>query len=290
MIEYLSAMREETPAWLLNHRPGDRIDLADVMRSQSVAYPGSGNDGRAIKLFSRAHAAHVFFYMDPHPPRNTGLRGYRLLDRIDCKWGDFGMKPFRFAVEEKYRPLYDPLDEKGGYFALTTLHPWVNDAIDRYCEKARNSEDYLQRRGYAYFRETFSAPWISLESKIGSLLIYERDPDLGEEHGVRRIALFLVSVDAIPAYAAIWGSTFCQSGPTFLVVQMDMETCGLFTRNSPLSLVAKATKRFPDYILGREGNDPPHIIWSGYTAVEGLKYHTEKACHGRVWNLFRRSF
>lgn len=290
MVNYLSAMKEETPAWLLNHKLGDRIDLADVMQSRSVAYPGSGDDGRAIKLFSRTHAAHVFFYIDPRPPQDTALRGYHLIDRTEYKWRDFGMKAFRFAIEAQFRPNGDGLYEDGGYFALTTLQPWMNEELRKYYLATDNSNNPYLRFGHKYIVKTFSNPWISLESRLGSLLIYERDPDLGEEHGVKRIALFLISDDAIPAYAAIWGSKFCQTGPTFLVVQTDMETCGLFTRNSPLSLVAKATKRFPDYILGREGYNPPEIIWSGYTAVEGLKYRPGKACHGRVWNLFRRSF
>ena len=290
MIKFLSAMKEETPAWLLNHKPGDRIDLAEIMKSRSVAYPGSGDDGRAIKLFSQTHAAHVFFYMDPSGPSDTTLRGYHLLDRIDCRWGDFGMKPFLFPIEEKYRPIFDQMDDESGYFALTTLYPGMNDEIWRFILEAQKSGDPELGRGREYFRESLHSPWISLDSRIGSLLIYERDPDLGEEHGIRRIALFLITVDAIPAYAAIWGSPFCQTGPTFLVVQTDMITCGLFTRTSPLSLVASVMNRFPDYILGRELDDPPRIIWEGYTMLKDVKPRSSKDCSGKHWYLFRRSF
>ena len=283
-------MKEGTPAWLLNHKPGDRIDLAKIMKSRSVAYPGSGDDGRAIKLFSQTHAAHVFFYMDPSAPSDTTLRGYHLLDRIDCKWGDFGMKPFLFPIEEKYRPIFDHMDDESGYFSLTTLYPGMNDEIWRFIEEAQKTGNPDFGRGCTYFKESLRYPWISLESRIGSLLIYERDPDLGEEHGIRRIALFLITVDAIPAYAAIWGSPFCQTGPTFLVVQTDMITCGLFTRFSPLSLVANVINRFPDYILGRELDDPPRIIWQGYTKMEGVKPRSSKDCRGKNWYLFRKSF
>ncbi len=289
-------MKEETPAWLLNHKPGDRIDPAEIMKSRSVAYPGSGDDGRAIKLFSQTHAAHVFFYMDPSFPLDTALNGYHLLDKIDYKWGDFGMKAFhltrdgKIAEEKKSRAVFDPMNDGDAYFSLATLHPKMSEEINRFMQSAPESDDHMLDFGYNYFKESLRYPWISLDSRIGSLLIYERDPDLGEEHGIRRIALFLVTVDAIPAYAAIWGSPFCQTGPTFLVVQTDMVTCGLFTRISPLSLVANVMDRFPDYILGRELDDPPRIIWQGYTIMKDVKPRSSIDCHGKNWYLFRRSF
>lgn len=86
MIAYLSQFRVDAPAWLQAFKPGDGFDREAFLRSPLVYYPGSGFDGHAVQLFSSAHAAHCFVYVDYGIPADKlvesmqhpryGFRGY----------------------------------------------------------------------------------------------------------------------------------------------------------------------------------------------------------------------
>ena len=60
----LGQFQEPLPKWLETHRQRDPFDRKEFFSSRIVYYPGAGTDGHAVKLFNRAHAAHVFVYAD----------------------------------------------------------------------------------------------------------------------------------------------------------------------------------------------------------------------------------
>jgi hypothetical protein len=120
--EYLRThAREDLPAWLARHRPGDRFDRNAFFSSHVVFYPGSGTEGHPVKLFGSTHSAHTFIYADygvtadqvqqELAPSGHPFAGYRSLDRIQLQIQDLtprGWKPhagpqdYRFVSTEPY--------------------------------------------------------------------------------------------------------------------------------------------------------------------------------------------
>jgi len=87
--EYLKNEKVETPQWLMDFKPGDKLYMEDIFNSRIVYYPGSGYDGQPIRTFNNAHFAHVFINADYYIrkedmarefAREDCLRGYSLLD------------------------------------------------------------------------------------------------------------------------------------------------------------------------------------------------------------------
>ena len=87
LIEYLRGDAEPIPRWLESYSKDSRFRRADFFGSRVVVYPGSGNDGHAVRTFGKAGAAHCFLYVDYMVPEeeirqrlddpDEGFRGYR---------------------------------------------------------------------------------------------------------------------------------------------------------------------------------------------------------------------
>lgn len=247
--------REETPDWLKQYSPGDKLDFPDVFRTRSVCYPACGDDGRAIKLFSKAHAAHLFYYVDcgesPEKwKRNLEARpldGYHILDAKTFSMDDLG--------------LFSDLPEiVRDNTALTT-------AVCRYF-KLRIDPDFLLDKQ---------------DEKNWFFVVFERDDGLGDEHGVERFAVAFVCEDAIQWYAALFAAPSIPA-PTWLVVQTDMATNGLFERGEPLEQVADALRKYPDHLLVAAIAKP----WRNYTKLSEVKPRTSIGNPGKDWYLFDR--
>lgn len=87
IVEHLKNVAEQTPEWLRSIRAGDPFDRSAFFGSRVVVYPGSGNDGHAVRTFGKAAAAHCFLHIDYAVPEAVirrklahpvqGFRGYR---------------------------------------------------------------------------------------------------------------------------------------------------------------------------------------------------------------------
>lgn len=63
-LEILRKDAEPLPEWLANYQPGDPFPFKAFFASRVVYYPCSGTDGNPLRLFSVAHAAHCYIYVD----------------------------------------------------------------------------------------------------------------------------------------------------------------------------------------------------------------------------------
>jgi hypothetical protein len=257
MQDYLQQNnRVETQDWLKHYKPGDKLDFTDVFRTQSVFYPACGDDGRALKLFSRAHAAHLFYYVDcgESPEKwkqnleKTPIDGYHIVDTKQFSMDDLGLFSDLPAIVRNNT-------------ALTT-------AVCRYY-KLRIDPDFLLD---------------NQDEKNWFFVIFERDEGLGDEHGVERFAVAFVCEDAIQWYAALFAAP-CIPAPTWLVVQTDMATKGLFERGEPLEQVADAIRKYPDYLLVAAIAKP----WRNYIKLDNVKPRTSIDCPGKDWFLYKRN-
>lgn len=95
--EFLEKEKEEMPKWLENYEKGQKLDFDEILNHKIVFYPGSGEDGQAIKTFNNAHFAHTFLYVDYSfskeamlelIDKNEAFKGYKLLDFRDCEEKD----------------------------------------------------------------------------------------------------------------------------------------------------------------------------------------------------------
>jgi len=256
MQDYLQRNnRVETPNWLKKYRPGDMLDFLEVFRTQSVFYPACGDDGRALKLFSRAHAAHLFYYVDHGTGSEYWIRnlkerpiaGYHILDTKMLSMDDLGLFSDLPAIVRNNN-------------ALTT-------AVCRY-HKIRIDPNVLLD---------------DQDTKNWFFVVFERNDGLAADHGVERFAVAFVCADAIQWYATLFAMPAIPP-PTWLVDQSDMDTHGLFGRGELLEQVADAIRKYPDYLLVSLNAEP----WKNYTKLSEVKPRTSIATPGKNWYLYKR--
>jgi hypothetical protein len=109
---------ESMPAWLAQHRLGDRFDRKEFFGSHVVFYPGSATDGHPVALFGSTHSAHTFVYTDygvsaKHvrqelAPTGHPFSGYHTLDRIELQIQDLvphGWTPHAGAQPYGHQPM-----------------------------------------------------------------------------------------------------------------------------------------------------------------------------------------
>ena len=259
MKDYLSDNNKEmTPDWLKNHKKGDRLDFEQIFKTKSVFYPGCGDDGRAIKLFSRAHAAHLFYYVDSglkpeywsDSLKRIPINGYHVLDSRELSVDDFVFFPEALERSRKNRALMSALNGYRVNFSHGIPQIDLKDVRDP---------------GFCFF------------------VVFERDGNLGEDHGVERFAIVFIYEDAIPLYPTLFALPAIPA-PTWLVVQTDMATHGLFGRGEPLEQVADAIQKYPDYLLVSENAEP----WNGYSKIDDVLPCASIDCHGKNWFLYAR--
>lgn len=96
LIEYLQQYSEETPQWLLNYRPGDKVSFKDFMSGRVGYYPYSQLDGSFMKLGNRSQSVHCFLYVDDTVTKgefvailkSPGINGYHQVGMCDWNMKD----------------------------------------------------------------------------------------------------------------------------------------------------------------------------------------------------------
>jgi len=117
MYDYLSRHRESMPQWLSEYRAGSPFPRDQFFASRVCFYPGSGNDGHAVKVFGSTHSAHCFVYVDLHLTQPkvearladplVGFRGYQTCARIQLMEKDL--------VPTGWEPHVHPDEVPGNY-------------------------------------------------------------------------------------------------------------------------------------------------------------------------------
>lgn len=103
------------------------------------------------------------------------------------------------------------------------------------------------------------------------MLVYDRRPYLGDEHGAERLALLVVRAEAHSAYEQIYGGRFRGNPPFAVVLQECMggpPDCRLF--GGPRSLMYEAATKngLPGFLLVGTDNTRP---WPGYVRLENFR-------------------
>ena len=229
--EFLRTMAEPIPAWLSGHQPGQAFDHEAFFRSRLVYYPGSGNDGHAVKLFGSSHSAHCFIYVDyglgmaelerelAHPTR--GFRGYHRFDRI------------LLARRE--------MVDRG----------WVTDIPRAWPESGP------RLRGSAV-------------DPYGLVEILERDPELDDRHGPVRLAILFLATDGIDTYERLFCGPRAPARP-FAVILHDHGCGGNYDRfgnDGLMHRLAQRAEALPSLLLVARGTQP-WSGFERLTGVEG---------------------
>ena len=103
------------------------------------------------------------------------------------------------------------------------------------------------------------------------MVVYDRRPHLGDEHGAERLALLLVRAEAHAAYEQIYGGRFRGNPPFAVILQECMRLPGdelLF--GGPRSLMYQAAQRngLPGLLLVGKNNT---CEWPGYVKLQNLR-------------------
>lgn len=227
-VEFFLSEKEEMPLWLKNHKKGDKVNMSVVLESRTVYYPASCFDGEPIRTFNKSHSAHFYIYVD---------YGYKK-ERVDGELSDNAFSGYHIYHQQE-------VTEK------EISPPSIRFHINR--EEMQYAID-----GYD----------MSINQKEGFaiLKIYERNEDLGDEHGAFRFAILYIGGDANATYDVLFGNT--HRTPFACIVCNNMGSgCTCFTKGSLLELIAEKTNRFPKYLICVE-----EFGWSKYIMLKNVGY------------------
>ena len=221
--EYLKMnYREELPLWLKSFSEDTTFKVEDFFKSRVVFYPGSGEDGHAVKVFGSSHSAHCFVYAD----YTLGAGSIKVaLDTLGSCFSGYKSIYRKNLREEDLSP-----------------HGWQSHAT---LEQQNLWREHL-RRISSFQVQTF-----------GILEIIQRNEGLNDSHGAKRLAIIFLGADAHATYDAL----FCQDDQTapFAVLLQDHGFGGnyfQFGREGIMNDIAVMTKRIPELILVGQGTEP----------------------------------
>lgn len=230
--EFLREKREAMPDWLAQFTNGMAFPRAAFFGSRVVYYPGSGTDGHPVKLFGSAHAAHCFVYVD-----------------------------YGRTQAELDEALQHPEHGFLGYHRLARVLLRESDLVPSGW-RSHVAPGEINTAAPRHFPSVAAAPF-------GFLEVLERNPDLGEEHGAKRLAILFLGANGIASYDAL----FCQGPeqrPPFAVVLVDHGfggNCETFGRAGLLERIAQRCNVFPELLLVAEHTQ----AWEGFERVPDVE-------------------
>jgi hypothetical protein len=242
LYEYLQRQGEHLPGRLAQLKPGDPFSRDQFFASRVVFYPGSGTDGHPVKLFGSTHSAHSFVYADYGKTQPV----------LEAKLGHH---------QHGFR----------GYHALARLQLRESDLVPRGWTAHVEAGDLLPDR----YRGVAVA-----DSPFGFLEVLERDEDLDENHGARRLAILFLGADGFATYDALFCQGHGDSAP-FAVVLQDHgfgENYDEFGRDGLLERIARRCDVLPPWLLVAENTHP----WQGFERVPDLN-----GDHGGMHDMLR---
>lgn len=226
LYEYLRGLREDIPAWLDQFRDGAPFPRQEFFGSRVVYYPGSSTDGHPVKVFGSTHSAHSFVYAD-YGATQSSLKA------------ELGHPRYGFR----------------GYHTLARLQLLESDLTPRGWTAHAHVGEVTKDR-YRFAAAVAAAPF-------GFLEILERDRELDDNHGARRLAILFLGADGIAAYDALFCQKLGHSLP-FAVVLQDHGFGGnydRFGRDSLLERIARECDVVPRWLLVAKNTVPWHGFW-----------------------------
>lgn len=224
--------REDLPRWLETYDHNSKFNSRTFFQSRVVFYPGSGDDGDAVKIFGSSHSAHCFVYSD------YGINAETIKATLDSLHRNF------YGYKSLVRQ-----DLKESDISPTG---WKMHASPEQIEKWRQHfQESLNGRAHSY----------------GFLEILERDAGLNDTHGPQRLAILFLGADGHAAYDAL----FCQPSQNapFAVLLQDHGFGGNYSKfgnGGFMNSIANAANRFPELLLVASNTEP----WASYKAIENV--------------------
>ncbi len=114
------------------------------------------------------------------------------------------------------------------------------------------------------------------------MVVFERNPELNDEHGAERFSVLFLAGDGIATYDAVFGNG--NAPAPWAVVLQDHGFGGnynKFGRDGFLSAIVERSGVEPEFLLVAEHTD----VWNGYAVMDGLS--GEK---GGMHNMHRRLY
>ena len=214
IFEYLRQLKEEMPKWLLDYKPGEKLNIDDVLNSRSLYYPGSGHDGTPLRILNQSHAVHLFIYSDyQYKKEETEKRlqeegaflGYHLIGEQEVS-------------EEELTPY------------LVTYHS--SRKVIKQAQDFYRNNNLVNKEGYCLLK------------------IYERDENYDDNHGAKRFAFMYICGDSYATYDALFGNghhrvPFCLEVSNYGFGN----EYGAFDASGPFNEILEKTNAYPEFLL-----------------------------------------
>ena len=234
--DYLRQFAEPVPKWLVV----ENFTLRNFFESRTVIYPGAGNDGHAVATFNASRTAHCFVYVDYNYNHNG-----RFVAELTASE--------RHPEDRENKLMPDWCRRWFRGYRLRNIHTIDPDELADVCSSSPLWIDPLYKK---------------LVAPLSLLVIYERLPDFGEDHGAACIAVMFIRAEANTLYETLYSRLF-PDNPPFAVLLQD-HGFGGNTRNlrfsSPHGQMATIANRhgYPRFLLTEKNGE----IWPGYARVQ----------------------
>ena len=266
MVDYLSKFREPAPTWLEE----EDYSLRNFFASRTVFYPGSGMDGHPIAIFDASNSAHCYLFVDQ---RYSAPNLIRQIGNLHIGY---------HIVFENHHLSADLEQESNSPLSKDDLRQFT---VAPTCDGHRDYK-YPPRSGMRSSADAQSAV---------HLLIYERSPEYGEDHGAQRFAVFCLGMEARTAYEWFYGAMF-KSCPPYAILLQDNGFGGDFAKDHPRcrdygfgdpdGALYRAAERsgLPEFLIVADNTK----CWTGYVPVAGVDTHRGGVTAGFDRKLFDR--
>jgi len=228
MINYLLQFREETPKWLTEYSPGDKVPFKDFMSGRVGYYPGSEFDGNLIKVCNQSHSCHAFLYvdymvtkdrLDEHLQMPNCISGYHIVGSLDYSKSDLVQSSHPFGFD---------------------FHHEINEIIYSSTVEDIKSNAYCK------------------------MIIFERDTDKDDSWGAKRFALTYLYADGIATYYQIFCCEYGKAPWIFLLQDHGFGgNYDRFGKNGLLHKIMAKTRCYPEYTICATNTH----IWDCYRPV-----------------------
>ncbi|MBF6568411.1 MAG: hypothetical protein IVW54_05995 [Candidatus Binataceae bacterium] len=218
IVEALRQDPELLPEWLDGYTRGDRFNRRAFFSSRVVYYPGSGDDGHAVKLFGSAHAAHVFVYAD------FGYAKSEIMQRLD---------PAGPGHFQGYHPV--------GTMAVTQASLGA---------QGWSAHDLRETRAHNQY------PLVSLS--FGLVAVLDRDSERDDNHGPSRLAIMFLKWDGFAAYDALFCQSQGTTSPYGVLLQDHGfgGNYDWFGAGGLLEGIARKGETLPTWLVAGENTEP----------------------------------
>lgn len=248
-LDILHPAAEPVPDWLTAFQPGAPFPREAFFASRILYYPGSATDGHPLCVFGKAHAVHCFVYADSS-----------------------------FSKAELERQLTDEKDHEHplGYRLVSLVdvseRELTPNGWTRHAAPPRDADEHFL---------TNRPP----EGPFAVFAVLESNPDRGDDHGPKRLALLHIGGDGYATFDAL----FCQTGsrlPFAVLLQdhgfgLNWNREGFGGESLLWRLASQKGVKMPKWLFVATDNTQP---WPGYHAVlhepnHGGMHHVPRVLH-----------